>query len=260
VHQLGGSAVAVFPAGGLSGESLCRLLAREEVAAVAVRIDGVTRESFAVVERQSGKQYRFLLPGPHLTPCDQTKCLEAFASHTANCTYVVASGSLPPGCPADFYAKVAMIARERGARLVLDTSGAALAGAGPHVFLMKTSLHELEQWSGTLIRNEVDQEKIAQQVIGCGCAEVLVLSLGAQGALLVTSQEIHRFPAIAVEALSSVGAGDSMVAGIVLSLTRGWILRDAVRFGIAAGAAALLRPGTELCRREDTERLYHANS
>ena len=89
-----------------------------------------------------------------------------------------------------------------------------------------------------------------------GRSEIVVLSLGSEGALLVTTQECKRFAAVPVAARSTVGAGDSMLAGIVLGLSRGLPLREAVRFGLAAGAAALLGSGTELCRRSDVERLH----
>jgi 6-phosphofructokinase 2 len=95
-------------------------------------------------------------------------------------------------------------------------------------------------------------------MIAQGGAEIFIVSLGAQGALLATAEGVRRFAAVPVDGLSSVGAGDSMVAGIVLGLARGLALTDAVKFGMAAGAATLLRPGTELCRREDAERLYRA--
>lgn len=258
VHLLGGDAVAVFPVGGLSGETLCHLVTNEGVPYAAVVIDGITRESFAIVERQSGQQYRFLLPGPHIGARDQARCLDELAAHLSGAEYLVASGSLPPGCAPDFYASIGDLARQHGARFVLDTSGPALSGAGGGVFLIKASLRELEGLSGTEVRSEGEQEKVARAVIERGCAEILVVSLGADGALLATGEEVRRFPVIPVPALSSVGAGDSMLAGIVLSLTRGWTPTDAVRFGMAAGAAALLRPGTELCRREDTERLYRS--
>ena len=97
VHRLGGDALAVFPIGGLSGEMLCRLLHDEGVPHIPVPIAGFTRESLAVVERQSGKQYRFLLPGPLLSPHDQERCLHALAMHAGGAAYLVASGSLPPG-------------------------------------------------------------------------------------------------------------------------------------------------------------------
>ena len=100
-----------------------------------------------------------------------------------------------------------------------------------------------------------DEELAARQIIEQGRCEILVLSLGTEGALLVTADGCERFAAIPVEARGTVGAGDSMLAGIVLGLSRELPLRDAVRFGMAAGAAALLGSGTQLCRRSDVERL-----
>lgn len=258
VRRLGGDALAVFPVGGMSGEMLCRLLAGEGVPHSAVPIAGLTRESLAVVERQSGKQYRFLLPGPSIAARDQERCLDTLAAHLAGASFLVASGSLPPGVPADFYRRVAALARNNDLRFVLDTSGPALAGAGGGIFLLKTSLRELEQLTGAAVKSEQDEERAARAVLAEGRTEILVVSLGARGALLATGREVRRFAAVPVAALSSVGAGDSMVAGIVLSLARGWALTDAVRFGMAAGAAALLYPGTELCRRDDAERFYRA--
>ena len=122
--------------------------------------------------------------------------------------------------------------------------------------MLKPSLRELAYLSGREIRSERDEEFAARQLLEQGRCEILVLSLGAQGALLVTAEGNERFPAIPVDARSTVGAGDSMLAGIVLGLSRGLPLRDAVHFGMAAGAAALLGSGTQLCRRSDVERLY----
>jgi 6-phosphofructokinase 2 len=258
VRLLGGGALAVFPVGGLSGEILCRLLNDEGVSHDAVPIAGPTRESLAVVERQSGKQYRFLLPGPALGDHDRRRCLDELASHLPGAEYLVASGSLPPGVPADCYAAVGALARRHGVRFVLDTSGPALAAAGADIYLLKTSLREFEELTGHRLPTVVDEDRAAREVITGGRAQILVVSLGERGALLATATDMHRLAAIKVEAVGSVGAGDSMVAGMVLSLARGWTLIEAVKFGMAAGAAALLRPGTELCRREDTERLYRA--
>ena len=112
--------------------------------------------------------------------------------------------------------------------------------------------------AGREIDSRTDQERAAQAVIEQGRCEIVVLSLGADGALMATADGCERFAAIPVEARSTVGAGDSMLAGIVLGLSRGLPLRDAVRFGMAAGAAALLGSGTQLCRRSDVERLYAA--
>jgi 6-phosphofructokinase 2 len=128
--------------------------------------------------------------------------------------------------------------------------------AGLGILLLKPSLRELTDLTGREIHNERDEGLVAGQVIKQGRCEILVLSLGAQGALLATAEGCERFAAIPVDARSTVGAGDSMLAGIVLGLSRGLPLRDSVHFGMAAGAAALLGSGTPLCRRNDVERLY----
>jgi 6-phosphofructokinase 2 len=256
VKALGGEAVAVFPAGGPSGEMIRHLLDRQGVPYRAIAIDGITRESFAVEECVSGRQYRFILPGPEIGERDQQRCLEALARLVPQAAFVVASGSLPPGVPDDFYARVAALAQRFGKRLMLDTSGMALKAAGPGVYLLKPSLRELQELTGRKIDTKADQEQAAREIIAQGRAEIVVLSLGPAGALLVSAQESERFAAVPVAAQSTVGAGDSMLAGIALGLARGLALREAVRFGVAAGAAALLGTGTELCRLSDVERLY----
>ena len=156
----------------------------------------------------------------------------------------------------DFYARVVGLAQRLDKPLVLDTSGAALKNAGCGIYLLKPSLRELQDLVGCEIHTECEQETAALEVVARGLSKIVVLSLGAEGALLATVAGCERFAAIPVEAKSTVGAGDSTLAGIVLGLTRGLVLSEAVRFGMASGAAALLGSGTELCRRSDVERLY----
>ncbi|HVH74850.1 MAG TPA: 1-phosphofructokinase family hexose kinase [Stellaceae bacterium] len=258
IHALGGEVVAVMPLGGPSGAMIRQMLEAAGVPHRAIEIAGVTRESLAVEEHRSGKQYRFILPGPELSPRDQERCLDTLSALLVEAQSVVASGSLPPGVADDFYARVARLARRAGKRFFLDTSGPALAAAGG-VYLLKPSLSELEALTGRKIAAPAEEERAAREVVATGRAEIVVLSLGAQGALVTSAEGSERFAAIPVEAKSTVGAGDSMLAGIVLALSRGESLSEAVRFGMAAGAAALLGSGTELCRREDVERLNAAN-
>ena len=96
VHMLGGDVLAVFPVGGMSGEMLCRLLDGEHVPHAVVPIAGITRESLAVVERQSGKQYRFLLPGPTIGVHDQERCLDTLAAHVAGVSYLSRAAASHP--------------------------------------------------------------------------------------------------------------------------------------------------------------------
>ena len=256
VHALGGDAVAIFPVGGPAGEMIHHLLDQEGVGHHAIAIDGFTRESLAVEDRRSGEQFRFILPGPEVSEADQERCLDQLSAVSAQADFIVASGSLPLGIREDFYARVAQLAQMLGKRFVLDTSGGALKQAGYGIHLLKPSLRELQDLSGREIATLFEQEKAAREIIEQGRSEIVVLSLGEQGALLATAEDCERFPAIPVAARSTVGAGDSMLAGVVLGLSRGLHLREAVRFGLAAGAAALLGSGTQLCRRSDVERLY----
>ena len=249
IGRLGGKSVALYLAGGRTGQTLGDLLEREGLDHVPVRIEGRNRENLIVREESTGQQFRFGMPGPDVSEIEWQQCLTTMSGIDPRPEYIVASGSLPPGVPQDFYARTARLAKEMGARMVLDASGEPLALAlREGVFLVKPNLREAS--------GEPGYEGWAARIAGSGGSEVVVISLGAAGAAVVTAEGCEHLRAPAVPIESKVGAGDCMVAGIVLSLTRGLALMDAVRFGVAAGAAAVMTPGTELCRREDTERLY----
>lgn len=256
ICTFGGSATAVYAAGGTVGHFLQKLLDTAGIPQRVVPIEGETRVSFTVDERASDDQFRFVFPGPQLSPEEQKRVIEALATFDPP-HFLVASGSLPPGVPADFYARVARLAKEMNAKFFLDTSGDALEQAGRDgIYLVKPNLRELSEFAGRNLKTEQDRIAAGQQMISENRAEVVVLSMGPAGALLITAEGGEYFPALDVPIRSAVGAGDSMLAGIVFALAGGETLRNAVLYGIAAGSAALMTPGTELCRREDTERLY----
>ncbi len=253
---LGAKALAVFPLGGPSGEVVATLLAAEGLAVQRVAIDGWTRESFAVNETSTAAQYRFVLPGPELSPDQQAECLLHLRRAAASASIVVASGSLPPGVPDDFYQQVAELCAELGVRFLLDTSGGGLKQIRSGVYLIKPSLRELRDWVGRDLAGADEQFGAARELVERGAADCVLVSLGARGALLVTAEGGLRYDPVKVPHGSTVGAGDAMVAGVAVGLTRGWALSEAVRLGVAAGAAVLLTPGTAGCTREDTERLF----
>jgi 6-phosphofructokinase 2 len=257
VRRLGSKCRALYPSGGSPGRLLQRLLDQEGITSIAVEIEPDTRESFTILEQSSGDQYRFVLPGPKIDAAVGKTCLDRLASLRDPPGYVVASGSLPPGTPDDFYAQVARRATSLGARLVVDTSGTALANAlDEGVYLAKPNLRELRELAGRPLESEEEWEDAAAGLVRSGKAEVVALSLGDQGALLVTADGRLRAPAIPVQIASAVGAGDSFVAAMVWRLSAGGDVQDAFRYGVAAGTAALLTRGTELCRKVDVDRLY----
>ncbi|WP_156685552.1 1-phosphofructokinase family hexose kinase [Mycobacterium sp. Marseille-P9652] len=255
-HVLGGSVFAVFPAGGSHGGHVTRLLSDAGVPFAEIPIRDATRESFTVNETSTGEQYRFVLPGPHLTAREQERCLQELRIAARSAELVVASGSLPPGVPTDFYGRVAEMCRGLGARLILDTSGGGLREVSSGVFLLKASVRELGECVGRALDTEEDQLAAARELVDGGRAEAVLVSLGSAGALLATRQGSQRFAAIPMPDGSGVGAGDAMVAAIAVALTRGWTLAKSVAFGIAAGAAMLMTPGTAACERSDTEELF----
>jgi 6-phosphofructokinase 2 len=256
LRRLGGEAVAFWTCGGALGHLLGRLLDEEGLDHRAIPVEGMTRESLTVLETSTTLQYRFGLPGPRLRPEEARECLSRVGAFEPTPDYLVLSGSLPPGAPDDLYAQFARQA-PASCRVVLDASGDALrSGLGAGVYLIKPNVRELGQLAGRVIERDADIEEISRRLIRDGRVEVVVTSLGAGGAVLVTAAGAERLRAPTVEIRSKVGAGDSTVAGVVLGLTRGSSVRDAVRFGVAAGAAAVMTEGTSLCRREDAERLY----
>ncbi len=261
--QLGGTSKMLYPAGGFTGELMQEMVAAFGLEQQIIPIADTTRENFIVFENVTGQQYRFGMPGPTLTESELQACLDALEAFQPTPQFIVASGSLTPGAPDDFYAHVAGVAERIGAKLVLDTSSKALQvtmskeGVFHPVYLVKPNMRELSQLAGVeVIRDEPHQEAAARILIDSGKTDVVIVSLGAQGALLVTKDVVHRYRAPSVPVRSAVGAGDSMVGGIVLKLAQGAPIEEAARYGIAAGSAAVMTDGTQLCRKADTDRLY----
>ncbi len=257
IHKLGGEALACFPAGGPTGDMLIALLDAEGVQRRVVPVQGWTRQNLNVTESVSGRQFRFCMPGAAVTEREWTSLLDALRGLEPAPELVVLSGSLPPGVPPDFYARAIEAMRARGSQVVVDASGEALVRcAGRGALVIKTSLHEFETLTNVRDADEAHLGELASQTVARGMCDILVISLGPGGALLATRDGRERIAAPAVPAKSTVGAGDSMVAGIVLALARGHALRDAVSYGVAAGSAAVMQPGTALCNRDDVDRLY----
>lgn len=257
IRILGGESTALFPCGGPTGQYLLELLQQTGITCRPIPVVGWTRENLVVLEESSGRQFRFGMPGTILDEKDWGNCLDILAAVDQKPAYIVASGSLPPGVPDDFYAQVARIGKGLGAKVIIDTSGEPLRHALQEgVYLIKPNIRELVELLGVKLTDEISQQEIAMEMVKGGKSEVIALSLGAGGVLLATAHGCERLRTPVVPIKSKVGAGDSMVGGIVLSLARGNKVGDAVRFGVAAGAAAVMTPGSELCRREDVERLY----
>ena len=257
IGRLGGDPLLIYPCGGPQGEMLRDLLDETGIRQTPIPISGLTGESFAVRETETNQQYRFSVPGPTLDTAEWEACLDAVRQLDPAPDYLVLSGGLSPGMPDDFYGQAISWAGQNGVRVILDTHDAPLPAAlAAGVYLWKPNLRELRQYVERPLEDETAQQEALQQIIDQGGARYIVLSLGAAGALFVSADSQQRLRAPTVQIRSKVGAGDSMVGGIVWALTEGYRPLAAAQLGVAAGAAAVKSPGSELCHRDEVMALY----
>jgi 6-phosphofructokinase 2 len=257
IEKLGGKSLAMFPSGGANGKLLEKILLENKIPFKSIPVENETRESFTATELSTNAQYRFVMPGGNLNSTELDFCLTAITELNPLPSIIIGSGSLPPGVPDDFFARLAVISKKRGVKLIVDTSGKPLhLAAQEGVYLLKPNLSELCSLVNKdyLQMSEVDEA--AKQVIRNGHCEVMVVSMGPAGAMLVTKEIHEKIPAPTVKKLSTVGAGDSMVGGMAWMLEQGKPLLEIVRFGVACGTAATMNAGTQLFKKEDVYRLY----
>jgi len=256
IRKLGGSAIAIYPAGGYTGQFFSHMLAKEEVPSIIIDVEHAMRENVIVREESSNNQFRFGFPGAKLNEHEWQKCLEEIEK-IDDAKYVVASGSIPEGVPPDIFARLAAIARNKNIRLVVDTSGGALKLAAEQgVYMMKPNIGELALLVNKSELAITDVAAAGKEIISKGNCEVLVVSMGEDGAMLLTKEFQFIVKPPLVPRKSTVGAGDSMVAGIVLRLSRNKDIREAFLYGVAAGTAATMNAGTELCHLRDADELF----
>ena len=258
IVELGGDCDLLYLSGGATGTLLQAMLQPLGIRQHAFPIHDPVRVAYNVRELSTNLEYRFVPEGPQVTEAELAPVFALLENTDAD--YIVASGSLPRGVGDDTYARMAEIAAAKKARLILDTSGEALQEtlSKAKVFLVKPSLGELASFVGQKIDHD-NAGSAAQAVVRSGAAEYMAVTLGGDGAILVGADTIQRVPAIEVPVQSAVGAGDSFVAAMTWSLAEGHDIGEAFRFGLAAGAAAVMTSGTELCRRADVLSLYEAN-
>lgn len=260
VHALGGDALALVALGGLTGDRLAELIRAEGVMFLGITGPGETRQSLTVNEAATGRQYRFMLPGPEWGAADQARVFTLLRAAGKPGGFSVISGSQPPGVPVDFPARLA--AAMAGMRVVLDTSGAALVQAVTHPIaaldVLRMDDEEAEALAGRAFENRTDTADFAQALVRRGVARQVIIARGAEGSVMADATQRLFCCAPKVAVRSKVGAGDSFVGGYVLALARGESDAAALSQGVAAAAAAVMTEATELCGKDDVVRLLPA--
>ena len=257
IQELGGISQAVFPVGGSNGQLLEEILKENELLFKSIPVSPDTRENFTVTESTSNNQFRFVLPGERLNDRELKNVLSLISEMNPFPDFIVASGSLPPGTPDDFYCQVAAICTAKGAKCIVDASGLPMScSSTENIYLLKVSLSELCNISGADDLQLHEIEEAAKEIINKRNCNIVVVSLGQSGALLVTKDEIISTAAPMVKRISTVGAGDSMVGGMVWKMQQSSSLKEMIQFGVACGTAAIMNPGTQLFKKQDAFKLY----
>ncbi|HEY6958635.1 MAG TPA: 1-phosphofructokinase [Candidatus Limnocylindria bacterium] len=254
IARLGRETLALGFVAGVTGALLRTWLDDEGVRNAFDDVGGLTRVNVMAYERANGRRTRIYLPGARVEPGDLAS-LVARLDALDRGTVVVFGGSVPPGLPAAVYADLIARCGSRGLRTVLDTSGPALACAlEAQPYLIKPNAEELAELIGAPVETECEIVSAAREICVRGAGAVVV-SMGAAGAIGVDGTGAWHARPPRIEALSTVGSGDSMVAGLAIALAEGSGLAEGLRLGTAAGAATALQTGTRLCRSDDVARL-----
>jgi 6-phosphofructokinase 2 len=254
ISKLGGKSTCIFTSGGSSGEMLEDLIVKEKLESCVIKTKNWTRENFIAFENKTKAQYRFGFPGNEFSEDEKDKILQTIKELKTD--YLVISGSLNEGLSTNFYQKIAKIAKESNIKVIVDTSGEALQKVvETGVYLIKPNIGELAKLIGVERLELPEVEKAAKKLIENKSAEIVVVSLGADGAILITKDETHLVKAPKVEKKSTVGAGDSMVGGMVWALSQNKTLKKVIQIGVCCGTAATMNEGTQLFKVEDVMRL-----
>lgn len=257
INRLGGKSTILTLTGGRNGELLKELIQKEGIEMLSIDLKEETRESIVISEQSSNQQYRIVVDGPTISTQTAELILETISSIKPFPSIIVASGSLPKGLQDDFYGRIGKLIEPKGSKYIVDTSGNALLKAVEQgVYLVKPNLLELSRLSGKEQLELDDVDEAAMELINKGKCEIVVVSLGAAGAMLVTKNECEHIVAPNVKRKSTVGAGDSMVAGMTWGMQQGYTFKQMIRIGIACGSAATLNEGTQLFTKEAADRLY----
>lgn len=256
VSRLGGETLAIFTTAGIYGDALMHVVAEEKVPMLTVPVSGDTRLAFHIQEHRGGNEYRFNLPGAPLSEADAQNLLEAVRDNAKPGGFVVGSGSLPPGAPANFWAQTARAAKDKDARFVLDSISGVPEALSEGIFMLRQNKHEYQALAGRDLAWPEEITEFAKKTVSDGSVERMVVTHGGDGSVMASKEGVARVGALKVKAHSAVGAGDSFVAALLVGLLRGDSDKNALHYGMAGAAATRMTEGTALFDPADVEQLY----
>lgn len=244
LKSLGVASTALGFAAGKTGELLEKRLQTLGIETDFTWVEGETRTNVSIISSENGKYVKVNEPGPTIAEEHLIRLKEKIKARVRSGDWWVVAGSLPPGVPAEFYGEIIEIIHSAGAKVFLDTSSEALrrsCSAGP--LLVKPNAEEAHELTGLPVSQTREIAEAGAAICKMGPANVVV-SLGKDGALLVNGNDVWKAASPKIIEKNPIGAGDSMVAGMVWGLSQDMEIAEALRRGIACGAATASRNGT----------------
>lgn len=255
LRSMGIDSVATTIVGGYMGEEVLDLLQKEGLILQVVKIDNETRTNIVVYGRKDKKELVIRAAGPPVKDTETEKITSFIFNVAVSPELLVLSGSLPPGVKEDIYSSLINEAKTRDIKVVLDSDGEPFRfGVEAMPYLIKPNLVELQDLAGRELRDEAAIQEFCGGLLEKGI-EIIVVSLGRDGAMMITREGTWK-GAVPVIAENTVGAGDSMVAGLLIGIARSNPLEEMFRTGLACGVSAVVNPGPGLCEPETYKEVY----
>ncbi|MFI0431118.1 1-phosphofructokinase family hexose kinase [Mariniflexile sp. HMF6888] len=254
LNRLDEKTQCIFTSGGDTGKNIHELLLKEGINPESIAVKSWTRENLSVVDTKSNLQYRFGMPSSGLQNVELTEIKSTLDKCLKNNDILVLSGSLPEKIATDFYATLIKLVSPKHIKIVIDTSGPALTEAlKEKVFLIKPNQRELAQLAGEAFLSSTEQEAFALEMVKSGKAQYVAVSLGARGAFMASKEGIIYQSTPSVSVKSTIGAGDSMVAGLIYGIKKGFSIQDILKWGVACGVATTMNEGTNLANKSHVD-------
>ena len=241
----------VFTSGGDNGKYLQHMLLQEKVKISPIPIQEWTRENLSIVDTLSSNQYRFGMPGKPMSKLEIDLITNTILNKVNKNDILALSGSLAPNMPDDYYAQIIKKVADKDVKVILDTSGPALQNTLKQpLFLIKPNQKELALLAGEEFLTTKEQEAFAMQLVNIRKVKYVVVSMGSRGAFLASKEGIVYQSTPSIPVKSTIGAGDSMVAGLIYGIRQDYSPQDMLKFGVACGVATTMSEGTNLASAE----------
>lgn len=255
LHRLNIESSCLFPFGGKTGEHLVELLEEEKIEVFTTPISSLTRENFAVVDVKTALQYRFGMPTAPFAEEELFSLEKLINEQVCEGDILVISGSLPKGLPVTYYSKIIQNLSAKNVKVIVDTSGAAFVEVLKNdLFLIKPNQGELAKLAGKERLTAAEQENFALEMVNSGKVKYVVVSLGKKGAFIAHKNGVNYVNAPEISVKSTIGAGDSMVAGLLYGILHNFTPEAMLKHGVACGVSATMSEGSDLAHVVNIER------